>query len=90
MVCTGLLQLFGLSASYAELTMDMLFHSMGRTQGYSQALTNTPLDEPCYIFMDSWAAANGLALGSTTKKIPDWQIKNTSLGAPGWLSQLSV
>lgn len=30
------------------------------------ALANIPLDELCYNFTDSWAAANDLAVGSAT------------------------
>lgn len=42
------------------------------------ALTNIPLDKPCYIFIDTWTVANDLAIWTATWKSTDWQIKDKS------------
>lgn len=39
------------------------------------SLTNSPLDEPCYICTGSWAIANGLALWSALGKLQTGRLK---------------
>lgn len=52
-------------------------HSQGRTQGPPRAVVNSCFDDPCYVFTDSRAFANGLAIWSVTLKITDFLIKDT-------------